>query len=688
MVVLFPVSDAATSPAAPSSNITTYSPAYATCPTSGNLVIRRTGTPQADNQTLDPNEVEYIISRQKIVQTSLRSWLGNSMSTVYSGNFDALSAADMPNVGLSLSGGDLRAALFNVAALHAFDSRNETSVAMGLGGLLQSSTYITALSGGSYISTSLIFNEFPTLTHLVFGNDTAGISGWQLLEDIFQPGPSGQYEQAFFAHLLEDLGAKRSAGDFPVTFCDLWGRALAYHFLPGTEDTASFASNTTAGNHAAAISYSSMTQLESWKNHTYPFPIVLIDVNSPNAQGEPFGDTGVLPLTSVVYELTPYEFGSYEPQLAAFAPLPYLGSTFSGGTAQKCVNSFDNAGLLIGTSSCDFHMYNATNSPFWTQEFMPMINQIEEYFGKYQLEQEMDVMSVANPFYKMNVGTYQDWNETALSLLDGSLDVENDPILPLLVKKRNVDAVVILDSSGETSEEKPSGLSLLATQAKSVTLPPGTINFPMPFPNSTDEFMSLGLHARPVFFGCDGANNTNDNYPVFVYIPNDDPTGVTNISTSTLQISTENQTDIFNNAYHLAVRGYVGINNTKLEQHDTEWGICVACAIIERMRVRQGVTRTDACTSCFSRYCFTGQNMTGIPDSTKLSTSYSSLDLSIQDPLNASPSSSSDYDTFVRNEYIIIGLLVGILALLFGVGGVLLRKTKVARSGYKAVGTY
>ena len=53
----------------------------------------------------------------------------------------------MPNIALALSGGNYRATLFNAAALEVFDARNRTSVSHGLGGLLQSSTYMSALSG-------------------------------------------------------------------------------------------------------------------------------------------------------------------------------------------------------------------------------------------------------------------------------------------------------------------------------------------------------------------------------------------------------------------------------------------------------------------------------------------------------------------------------------------------------------
>ncbi|KDQ10745.1 hypothetical protein BOTBODRAFT_115259 [Botryobasidium botryosum FD-172 SS1] len=494
-------------------NVTTYAPISVTCP-SGSF-LRHAGTPQSNDQALHPDEATYVNSRKQLVQSALVNWLGDKASTVYGGNLASLSADQLPNLAISLSGGNFRAALFNAAALHAFDSRNSTSVSKGLGGLLQASTYMSALSGGSYTLTSLMFNEFPTLPDLVFGNNATGVSGWQLEQSLLSPGPSGAYSQAFFGHLYEDLGAKRAAGNFPVTFCDLWGRALAYHFFPGTSTPDAFTLNTTAGNHAAGLAYSSAVNLNTWKNHTMPFPIFIANVNSPNGKGTPFGSPNNLPLSNVVYEITPLEFGSYEPELASFIPMQYLGSTLQAGTPTSCVNSFDNVGLMIGTSSCDFHIFNITNDPAWVspQGFAPLLSQITTLFGAYQPGQALDVASVPNPFLGVNVGVYQDANETALSLLDGSMDVENDPILPLLVKKRGVDVIVVLDSSGETSELKPDGLSLLATREKAALLPPGTINFPTPFPNTTAQFVSLGLNARPVFFGCDGAPNANDAFP-------------------------------------------------------------------------------------------------------------------------------------------------------------------------------
>ena len=186
----------------------------------------------------------------------------------------------------------------------------------------------------------------------------------------------------------------------------------------------------------------------SWKKHELPFPLVVINVNSPNVHGTPFGGNGSVSLETVVYELSPLDFGSYEPQLSSFVPLPYLGSTLAAGKPSHCVNGFDNAGLVIGTSSCDFNPLNVTNSPDWTspQALGGLVAAVNQTFGALQPHQEMDVTSVPNPFYGLKRGTYQDAGETALALFDGSLDDQNDPLFPLLVKGRKVDVIIALDS--------------------------------------------------------------------------------------------------------------------------------------------------------------------------------------------------------------------------------------------------
>lgn len=70
----------------------------------------------------------------------------------------------LPNIGLAFSGGGYRALLNGAGAFAAWDARSAESDAEGnLGGLLQSSTYISGLSGGSWLVGSIYANNFTTV---------------------------------------------------------------------------------------------------------------------------------------------------------------------------------------------------------------------------------------------------------------------------------------------------------------------------------------------------------------------------------------------------------------------------------------------------------------------------------------------------------------------------------------------
>ena len=108
------------------------------------------------------------------------------------------------------------------------DSKNK---AAGTGGLLQVASYLTGLSGestarvwddgvssaselmtatgGSWITGSLLFNDFPTVEHMVFGNDQ--LSGWLLDIDLATPDGLDLFSdknQYFFGGLLWSVIAK------------------------------------------------------------------------------------------------------------------------------------------------------------------------------------------------------------------------------------------------------------------------------------------------------------------------------------------------------------------------------------------------------------------------------------------------------------------------------------------------
>ena len=90
-------------------------------------------------------------------------------------NFDAQSyienhsknVSNLPNIGVAISEGGWRSLLNGAGAIEAFDSRTPKSTTAGhLGGLLQSSTYLAGLSGGSWLVGSIYMNNFSTVTAL------------------------------------------------------------------------------------------------------------------------------------------------------------------------------------------------------------------------------------------------------------------------------------------------------------------------------------------------------------------------------------------------------------------------------------------------------------------------------------------------------------------------------------------
>ena len=87
----------------------------------------------------------------------------------------------LPNIGLAISGGGYRAMLNGAGALAAWDARSSGSDADGnLGGLLQSSTYLSGLSGGGWLVGSLYVNNFTSVQASVNSP-----SFWQFDSSIF-----------------------------------------------------------------------------------------------------------------------------------------------------------------------------------------------------------------------------------------------------------------------------------------------------------------------------------------------------------------------------------------------------------------------------------------------------------------------------------------------------------------------
>ena len=72
-------------------------------------------------------------------------------------------------------------------AIAAFDNRTTGSTGKGqLGGILQATTYLSGLSGGSWVVGSLYVQNFTTVESIIYGSNAFLGSLWQLDDSIFE----------------------------------------------------------------------------------------------------------------------------------------------------------------------------------------------------------------------------------------------------------------------------------------------------------------------------------------------------------------------------------------------------------------------------------------------------------------------------------------------------------------------
>lgn len=60
-------------------------------------------------------------------------------------------------------------------------------------------------------------------------------------------------------------------------------------------------------------------------------------------------------MKNVLFEFNPFEFGSWESNLKLFVKMQYLGSTIEAGKPSRCINGFDDIGFITATSSSIFN---------------------------------------------------------------------------------------------------------------------------------------------------------------------------------------------------------------------------------------------------------------------------------------------------------------------------------------------
>ncbi|KAJ5825636.1 hypothetical protein N7474_002774 [Penicillium riverlandense] len=532
-----------------------------------------------NGSTLSANETAWLKQRRTVTTDAMKDFLGR----LDFGSLDASShieqnagnASALPNIGIAASGGGYRALMNGGGALQAFDSRTPNSSLQGhLGGILQSATYLSGLSGGSWLVGSIYLNNFSDVTSL---RDSETV--WQFQNSIFS-GPEHGFDFGvstvkYYSQLDDAVSGKSDAG-YNVSITDYWGRALSYQLINATEGGISY-------------TWSSIALSKAFQNGSMPMPIVIADGRAP-------GEI-LIPDNTTVFEFNPWEFGTFNAPLEAFVPLEFIASNFSAGTlpkGQQCARGFDNAGFVMGTSSSLFN-----------QAFLQLNNTDGSQVVKNSLEKILGAIGEANndiavydpnPFYLYSKqSTYS--SSISLTLVDGGEDLQNIPLEPLLQPERKVDMILALDSSADTSTGWPNGTAMVATYERSLS-PLGQSNG-LAFPSVPDQntFINLGLNSRPTFFGCDSSNVTGA-APLVVYLPNALYIYQSNVSTFDLEYNTTERDAIIENGYNVATLGNATI--------DPDWPVCLGCAILSRSLERTNTAVPQSCTACFQRYCWNG----------------------------------------------------------------------------------
>ncbi|CAI5760223.1 unnamed protein product [Candida verbasci] len=534
-----------------------YAPFEVSCP-SGNL------TRPAD-LGLNLQEIEYIQSRRPIVNESLSNYLKSANMSDF--DVDWFLSNTNPTIGLAYSGGGFRSMLVSSGQFAALDIRTETENPV-LSGILQSSDYIAGLSGGSWMVGSISSNDFISVDEIIAQNTL-----W-VINSILDYYDNIIKTIEMWFDIGEQVESKQNAG-FEISITDIWGRALSYTLL--------------ADFYQMGVNYtfSDIRNNSNFQNYSMPFPILVANGQKPN--------TTIVNVNSTVFEITPFEIGSFDPTLENFVDTKFVGTELDNGlpTNDYCINGFDNAGFFMGTSSSLFNgvilEVEDSKLPTFLKNFInDTFNKPGSLTAKYN----------PNPFYKSIDPQNEIEESETLYLVDGGEDGQNVPLIPLL--HRNLSVIFAFDNSADTQLNWPNGTSLIETYERQFS----SQGVPFPYVPDSYTFINLNLTSKPTFFGCD-ANNlsslTNDIYdvPLVVYIANRPFTYWSNTSTFKLEYSNEERNSMIQNGYNVATR----LNGTL----DDEFQACIGCAIIRREQEKMGLPQSKQCRECFETYCWNGE---------------------------------------------------------------------------------
>lgn len=550
-----------------------YGPAKLTCPVKpqGNNFVGYVRN-ASDNQIYQ-SEKDYMNRHRQAIRGQWKDWLnsvGLGGNDGISGGLDQFLAQNQPKLGIGISGGGYRAMLVGMSVLQGFDGRNETAKQRGVGGVLQLSDYVAGLSGGSWAVAAMAMNDWQTPQNTTRFMD--------LGNNLVLPDRG---TLSFYTDLFNDVDDKKDAG-FPVSISDYWGRAESYHIL----DPATYKDR---GQKTTISDYVNMTK---FKDGTGPLPIVL-SIGRDDKQI-------MINQNATYFEFTPFEFGTWQPDIQAFFPVGYLGSDMTKGMPtnnNECVSGFDNLGYTIGTSSTLFNgAYTMLLEDNVTSILGGIAKSILEDVGK----SDNDVAPVPNPFKQYPAKKNQYFDADYIDLVDGGEANQNIPFEPLMQPARGLDIVIGIDAGTDTAGW-PNGSSVVESWKRAKN--PEFAYMAFPEVPDTSTFVNLGMNTHPTFFGCNASAYVNANTaldktpPVLVYVPNYPYSYQSNTSTYQLAYGSDEVQGILDNGVEIAT----------MAGQIPDWGTCLACASVLRPLQRAKRQVPEKCNSCFERFCWNGE---------------------------------------------------------------------------------
>ncbi|KAE9377350.1 lysophospholipase [Stipitochalara longipes BDJ] len=524
----------------------------------------------------------------------------------------------VPTLAMAISGGGYRSGYTGTGMMRAMDSRLSAANLEKTGGLLQSLTYLTGQSGGSFPVSSFSTHNFPTADDLV--------QTWISQLDAFNAVPDNSTSAGSLKSLFVDIGEKYAAG-FNVSTGDFLGRDFAYEFLPGARG-------------GLGVTWSGIRNQSKFINHEMPLGMVqatALEADDPRYYGYQVPSSD-----SPFYEFTPFEFGSWDSRIGAFTPMEWTGTQISDGSpvnSSACVRGFDRASFVMGTASSAFNFWeiedisDGTLLPFSKRslnqlsesetnkiarrdespngEILFPAAQLAAVLAGFNLTINLTGPSLAfpswlNPFLGSNKSSSSTSREASITFVDSSESNQSIPLWPLIQPARNTTFIIAYEDGPDAL---PYGW-IAGTNLHNAYLAANASGLPFPIIPPVNTIQNRNYTLKPTLFGCDINLTTtkSSDSPIVLYVANAPYSAYTNYTWTggAGAFNTAQFNEIFVNSFNQLTQG----NGTL----DSEWTTCLGCAVIDRSLEGIGMQRTKQCQECLGRYCWDGTYDERTPD--------------------------------------------------------------------------